>query len=57
MPASSSPPIGPALGHDGVENPVPGFAEFRELQEVVEATRAEPTAVQSFTVVGSYRLF
>jgi hypothetical protein len=42
---------------DGVENPIPGFPEFRELQAAVEGSRAEPTAVQSFTVVGSYRLF
>jgi hypothetical protein len=42
---------------DGVENPVPGFPEFRELQEVVERSRAEPNNVQSLTVIGSYRLF
>jgi hypothetical protein len=42
---------------DGVENPVPGFPEFRELQEIVEGSRAEPNAVEQWTVVGSYRLF
>ena len=42
---------------DGVENPIPGFPEFRELQGVVEGWRAESNAVQSFTVIGSYRLF
>jgi hypothetical protein len=42
---------------DGVENPIPGFPEFQELQEVVEGWRAEPNNVQPLTVVGSYRLF
>ena len=42
---------------DGLENPVPGFAEFRELQEVVDGSRAEPNTVEQWTVVGSYRLF
>jgi hypothetical protein len=42
---------------DGVENPIPGFPEFRELQEVVDGARAEPNTVQGWTVVGSYRLF
>lgn len=42
---------------DGVENPLPGFPEFREFLEGVEASRAEPAKVQPLTVVGSYRLF
>ena len=42
---------------DGVENPLPGLPEFRELLEGVEASRAEPPSVQPLTVVGSYRLF
>jgi hypothetical protein len=42
---------------DGVENPIQGLPEFRELQEVVEGSRATPTSVQSSRVVGSYRLF
>ena len=42
---------------EGMQNPVPGFPEFLELQEVVNGARAEPNTVQSFTVVGSYRLF
>jgi hypothetical protein len=42
---------------DGVENPIPGFLEFRELQELVEGSRAEPPSVEPLTVVGSYRLF
>jgi hypothetical protein len=42
---------------DGIENPVPGFPEFRELQEVVDGSRAEPNTVEQWTVVGSYRLF
>ena len=41
----------------GLENPVPGFPEFRELQEVVDGSRAEPNNVEQWTVVGSYRLF
>jgi hypothetical protein len=42
---------------DGLENPIPGFPEFRELQEIVDSSRAEPASVQSSTVIGSYRLF
>jgi hypothetical protein len=42
---------------DRVENPIPGFPEFRELQQVVEVSRAAPNSIQSFTVVGSYQLF
>ena len=42
---------------DGVENPLPGFPEFREFLEGVEASRAEPAIVQPLTVIGSYRLF
>jgi len=41
----------------GVENPLPGFPEFREFLEGVEASRAEPANVQPLTVIGSYRLF
>jgi hypothetical protein len=40
-----------------VENPLPGFPEFREFLEGVEASRAEPANVQPLTVIGSYRLF
>jgi hypothetical protein len=42
---------------DGVENPLLGLPEFRELQEVVEGSRAEPPRVQPLRVIGSYRLF
>ncbi len=42
---------------DGVENPIPGLPEFRELQEIVNGARVEPAAVQRLTVLGSYRLF
>jgi hypothetical protein len=42
---------------DGLENPLPGFPEFREFLEGVEASRAEPANVQPLTVIGSYRLF
>jgi hypothetical protein len=42
---------------DGVENPLPGLPEFRELQERVEGWLAEPPNAQPLTVIGSYRLF
>ncbi len=42
---------------DGLENPLPGFPEFQQFIEEVEALRAEPANVQPLTVVGSYRLF
>jgi hypothetical protein len=42
---------------DGVENPIPGFPEFRELQELVDRSRAEPPSLQPLTVVDTYRLF
>jgi hypothetical protein len=42
---------------DGVENPIPGFVEFRELQEATSDAIAEQADVQALTVVGSYRMF
>jgi hypothetical protein len=42
---------------DGVENPIPGFPEFRELQDGLEGWLAETPSSQPLTVVGSYRLF
>ena len=42
---------------EGVDNPIPGLPEFRELQKRVEGSRAEPASVQPLTVIGSYRLF
>jgi hypothetical protein len=42
---------------DGVENPLPGLPEYQGLLEVVEGSRAEPPIVQSWKVIGSYRLF
>ena len=42
---------------DGVENPLPGFPEFLDFLEGVEASRAEPATVQPLKVIGSYRLF
>jgi hypothetical protein len=42
---------------DGVENPLPGFPEFQEFLEGVEASRAEPANVQPLEVIGSYRMF
>ncbi len=41
---------------DGVDNPLPGLPEFRELQERVEGWLAEPPNAQPLTVIGSYRL-
>jgi len=42
---------------DGVENPIPGLPEFRDLQEGLERWLAEPANAQPLTVIGSYRLF
>jgi hypothetical protein len=42
---------------DGVENPIPGLPEFREIQEGLEDWLAEPPNTQPLTVIGSYRLF
>ena len=42
---------------DGVENPIPGFPEFQELQEGLKDWLAETPTSQPLTVVGSYRLF
>ena len=42
---------------DGVQNPIPGLAEFQELQEGLEGWLAETPSSQPLTVVGSYRLF
>lgn len=42
---------------DGAENPIPGFPEFRELQELVEGSRSAPPKLQPLTLLGSYRLF
>jgi hypothetical protein len=42
---------------DGVENPIPGLPEYRELQEGLAGWLAEPPNGQPLTVVGSYRLF
>ena len=42
---------------DGVENPLPGLPEFRELQEGLKGSLAEPPNSQPLTVIGSYRLF
>ncbi len=42
---------------DGVENPIPGLPEFREIQEGLSGWLAEPPNTQPLTVIGSYRLF
>jgi hypothetical protein len=42
---------------DGVENPLVGLPEYRELLEIVEGVRAEPPIVEHWTVGGAYRLF
>jgi hypothetical protein len=42
---------------DGVDNPILGLPEFRELQDDIESWLAEPPSSQPLTVIGSYRLF
>lgn len=42
---------------DGVENPLPGLAEYKQLLEVVEGSRAAPPSVERWTVIASYRMF
>ena len=42
---------------DGLDNPLLGLPEFRELQGVFEGSRAQPLSVQPLQVIGSYRLF
>jgi hypothetical protein len=42
---------------DGVDNPIPGLPEYRELQEGLKGWLAEPPNSQPLTVIGSYRLF
>ena len=41
---------------DGVEFPLAGLPEYRDLLETVEGVRAEPPVVQPWRVIGSYRL-
>jgi hypothetical protein len=42
---------------EGAANPIPSLPEFRELQALVDRSRAEPNNIQTLTVIGSYRLF
>jgi hypothetical protein len=42
---------------DGLDNPLQDLEEYQELLEVVEDSRAHPPSVQSWSIVGSYRLF
>lgn len=42
---------------DGVENPIMGLPEYRELLETVEGVRADPPKVESWDLIGSYRMF
>ncbi len=42
---------------EGVDNPLPGLAEFREFQENLKGWVAEPPTPDQATVVGSYRFF
>lgn len=42
---------------DGVDNPLPALAEFRDFQERLKAWVAEPPKPDQMTVVGSYHLF
>ena|SRR5664279_1357637 len=39
---------------DGVDNPLPGIAEFREFQAGLKEWLAGPPEVEQFEVVGSY---
>jgi len=42
---------------EGVENPLPALAEFREFQEGLKSWVAETPGTDQMTVVGSYRFF
>ena len=42
---------------DGVENPLPQVAAFREFQENLKQWIAEPPIPEQLTVVGSYRSY
>jgi hypothetical protein len=42
---------------DGVENPLPSVAAFKEFQENLKRWIAEPPTPEQLTVIGSYRSF
>jgi hypothetical protein len=42
---------------DGIENPLPELAEFRDFQAGLKDWLAGPPTPEPMTVVGSYRLF
>jgi hypothetical protein len=42
---------------EGVENPLAGMPEYREMLGRVEASRAAPADVRALSVVGAYRVF
>lgn len=42
---------------EGIENPLPAVAEFRDFQEALPGWLAEPPTPEQLTVVGSYNLF
>jgi len=42
---------------DGIENPLPAIAEFKEFQASLPTWLAEPPVAERMTVVGSYNLF
>ena len=42
---------------DGMENPIPGLPEFKELQANIADWLAGPPSAQALAVIGSYRLF
>ena len=42
---------------DGIDNPLPQVAAFREFQENLKQWIAEPPIPEQLTVVGSYRSF
>jgi hypothetical protein len=42
---------------DGVENPLPKVAAFREFQEHLKQWIAEPPVLEQLTVIGAYQSF
>ena len=42
---------------EGIENPLPGIAEFQSFQAALRGWLAEPPVTEPLTIIGSYRLF
>lgn len=40
---------------DGIENPLPGYPEFRAFQESLPGWLSEPPAPEPLTIIGAYR--